>query len=77
MNIKNTLECSSYPTPTVEEVIGKEIVEKISKRNSQIIKREDIPKVRYIKLPYIGIFSEQLCKKLQKLSNQHCKEKIY
>ena len=62
MNIKNTLKCSSYPTSIVEKVTGKEIVEKIFKRNSQIIKKEDMPKVRYIKLPYKGIFSEQLRK---------------
>ena len=64
---------NSYPTHVVDKVFKKHFEKKISKRNSKIIKEKDTSKVRYIKLSYIGTFSEQLRSKLKKLCKQFYK----
>ena len=75
MNIKDTLKCNSCNALIVVKIIKKYVGGSISTGNSKIIKEKDMLKVRSVKFSYVGLFSEQLRNKLQKLFNQNCKER--
>lgn len=62
-----------YPLSFIDKVIKKFLDDKFSANRNQ---SEDMSKVYYFKLPYIGEISVHIYMKLSKLSKQFWKEKF-
>ena len=69
--VKDVLKRNSYP-PFILDKIIKAYIDKIQYNNNKV--SFEVNKLQYFKLPYIGKYSEQVQKKITKLSKQYCKE---